>query len=237
MSFASSKKLYEKIWKRKISLKNDFLVNRQHEALKEIGSGYRFLDIGCGDGKFSSMVKRKYYRVYGMEGSVMALQKMKANEGGVPILVDLDSDFIPIADEVLDLVTCLDVIEHVFDPENLIAEVYRVLKKSGVFILTTPNIRFIDHIRSILIKGEFPKTSHDKFSYDGGHIHYFTFKDIRKLLKNNGFKIKLEQGFDEKKYRSIKTLLFRLFIKLFEKNISKEFFCPGILFKAIKKYE
>ncbi len=237
MSFHHSKDLYEKIWKEKIELEDDFLVNRQREALKEIGSGHRFLDIGCGDGLFSSMVRRNYDHVYGIDGSATALQKMKTNGGGIPILADLDGGFLPIADKVMDLVSCLDVIEHVFDPEKLIAEVYRVLKKNGVFILTTPNIRFIDHIRSILIKGQFPKTSHDEFCYDGGHIHYFTFKDISKLLEKAGFKIKLEKGFDEKKYRSLKTLLFRVSIKLFEKDISKEFFCPGILFNAIKSNE
>jgi hypothetical protein len=121
------------------------------------------------------------------------------------------------------------------DGNRFYRQPYRVLKKNGVFILTTPNIRFIDHIRLILIKGQFPKTSHDKFCYDGGHIHYFTFKDIRNLLKRAGFKIMLEQGFDQKKYRSFKTLLFRVCLKVFEKDINKEFFCPGILLKAVKK--
>lgn len=237
MSFPSKKVLYEKIWQNKISQKDDIQVNRHREALKEIVPGHRFLDIGCGNGVLSFMVKKKFDHVYGIDGSVTALQKMKANGGGIPILTDLDGDLLPIADRSMDMVSCLDVMEHVFDPEKLITEVYRVLKRNGIFILTTPNIRFIDHIRSILIEGQFPKTSHDEFCYDGGHIHYFTFKDVRKLLEKSGFSIKLEQGFDEKKYRSFKTLFFRILIKPFEKNINKEFFCPGMLFKAIKNNE
>jgi SAM-dependent methyltransferase len=237
MTFSSSKNLYEKIWKEKIEQGYNTLVNRQREALKEIGSDHRFLDIGCGDGLFGFMVKSNYNYVYGIDGSETALRKMKNNGKGIPILANLDGCFLPVADRVMDLVTCLDVIEHVFDPKKLIKEAYRVLRINGVFILTTPNIRFIDHIRSILIKGRFPKTSQDEFCYDGGHINYFTFKDIRKLMEKIGFEIKLEKGFDEKKYRTIKTLLFRLFAKFFEKDSTKEFFCPGIFIKAVKSNE
>jgi len=234
MSSLSSKDLYEKIWVDRISQKEKLLANRHIEALKEISTGDNFLDIGCGSGLLSSIVKKKFRYIYGLDGSLTALKKMRNERIGTPILSDFDSGSLPIADKAIDLVTCLDVIEHVYDPKKLIEEIYRVLKIGGVLILTTPNIRFIDHIRSIIINGQFPMTSQDKFGYDGGHIHYFTFKDIRILLEKSGFHVLMEKGFDKKNYRTIKTFLFKIFIRLFENNYSKEFFCPGMLVKAIK---
>ena len=103
-----------------------------------------------------------------------------------------------------------------------------------MLISTTPNIRFIDFIRKLLFLGEFPRTSHDESGYDGGHTHYFTFRDIRNLLTRVGFQIVQERGYDEKPYFSPKTLLFKLIMRFWEKELKKEFFCPGILFRAKK---
>jgi hypothetical protein len=100
--------------------------------------------------------------------------------------------------------------------------------------LTTPNIRFIDFINPLILRGVFPKTSQDCGSYDGGHLHYFTFRDIKKLLTKVGFSVVRERGYDQKKYFSAKVAAFKLMMKLWEKEINKEFFCQGILVTATK---
>ncbi|MDY6950060.1 MAG: class I SAM-dependent methyltransferase [Thermodesulfobacteriota bacterium] len=227
------KDLYESIWQEKLETGQEQTPNRIKEAFKETDSGRRCLDIGCGDGSFSKLVMGHYRHVCGIDFSAVAL-KHAALQGVSPVLADLDGQSLPFRHESFDLVSCLDVIEHVFDPEMLVQESYRVLKKGGVLILTTPNIRFIDHIRKLLMYGQFPKTSLDKGSYDGGHIHYFTFADIRHLLTTAGFRVLRQRGYDEKAYWTLKTLLFRLIMRWWEKDLRREFFCPGILFKVEK---
>jgi methionine biosynthesis protein MetW len=225
--------LYEYIWKEKFDGGEDSLTNRIREALKEVDSGLRCIDIGCGDGMFCSLVRDRFSQVLGVDGSRISLGGA-ASKGIHVCLTDLDEGSLPFKDNVFDCVSCLDVIEHVFDPEKLVIEANRVLRRGGIFILTTPNIRFIDFVKRLLLDGQFPKTSQDEGSYDGGHIHYFTFRDIRELLLRNGFRIIKERGYDEKAYFSPKVLFFKLIVRVWEKDVNREFFCPGILFKALK---
>ena len=225
--------LYESIWETKLEKGEGSLTNRIREAFKEIDSGFRCLDVGCGDGKFCTLVRDGCRQVYGIDGSKTALKDTVSRKIQA-CLVDLDAGWLPFGDNVFDCISCLDVIEHVFDPEKLIKEINRVLNRNGILILTTPNIRFIDYIRSLLFNGRFPMTSQDKGCYDGGHIHYFTFRDVRSLLVSSGFVIIKERGYDEKHYLSPKILVFRILMKFWERDLKKEFFCPGILFKAKK---
>jgi len=103
------------------------------------------------------------------------------------------------------------------------------LKLNGILVVATPNICFIDHLKFLVFHGRFPKTSQDRGGYESGHIHYFSFRDIRGLLERFGFSILEERGFDLKGYFSPKVLFFRLFAGWFEKKVEKELFCPVFL--------
>jgi hypothetical protein len=67
----------------------------------------------------------------------------------------------------------------------------------------------------ILIKGRFPKTSKDPELYYGGHLHHFTFKDVKEILEKHGFKILIERG-------------------VFGMNFLKSLLSPGMVIKAKK---
>jgi len=225
--------LYESIWQQKLKTAGSSPTNRVKEAIKELTPGYRALDIGCGEGLFGSLAKDHFRHICGIDCSPAVL-KTARSKGVDALMADLDERHLPFNNDSFDWISCLDVIEHVFDPEHLLNEIYRVLHRNGTLILTTPNIRFIDFINPLLLKGVFPKTSQDSGSYDGGHLHYFTFRDIKKLLSNAGFTVVRERGYDEKKYFSAKVVAFKMMMKFWEKEINKEFFCQGILVTATK---
>lgn len=145
----------------------------------------RVLDVGCGDGSVMRLLKGKARLVVGLDGSLDNCLESHA-KGLQPVRADLDSPHLPYGDDVFDGVTCLDVIEHVLDPRHLLRELARVLRPRGTLVLTTPNIRYYGFLLT-LIRGRFPRTSGDPKGYDGGHLHYFTFADIRELLKGAGF--------------------------------------------------
>jgi len=67
----------------------------------------------------------------------------------------------------------------------------------------------------LVLLGRFPKTSGDLESWDGGHLHYFTYKDVEELLEQNGFEIIGKCG-------------------VFGRNFLKEFMSPGIVVKCRK---
>src|SRR5438034_356763 len=62
-----------------------------------------------------------------------------------------------------------------------------VLVPGGTLIVLVPNIRQYYRMYQLLVRGRFPRTSGDPEGMDGGHLHYFTFSDVRELLENAGF--------------------------------------------------
>jgi methionine biosynthesis protein MetW len=225
---------YDKIWDRSLVEKSDFSCTRINEAMSLLDKGNKLLDVGCGEGTFIDLAKGKFDHVYGIDLSIKALKKAYNKDFRV-IKNNLNNDGISFQNDTFDTVTCLDVIEHVFDPVWLLSEINRVLKKGGGLILTTPNVRFIEFVSQILLKGKFPKTSDDTDTYNGGHINFFTFRDIRNLLKNTGFNLLHERGIAYRPYRSFKTIIFKYVMQFLESELEKEFFYKGIAVKAQKQ--
>jgi SAM-dependent methyltransferase len=52
--------------------------------------------------------------------------------------VQADAAALPFADNCFDIVVCAELLEHVYSPENVLAEVFRVLKKGGLLLITVP---------------------------------------------------------------------------------------------------
>ncbi|NMX21364.1 hypothetical protein C5S30_02780 [ANME-1 cluster archaeon GoMg4] len=213
----SEEKLYERIWKKK-GVNEEPRINkgsRVDVALKLLDKGDRLLDIGCGDGTLGYFAKRNYKEVYGIDISDNAL-KIAERRGIITKKVNFNEEGLPFENYYFDAVTCLDVIEHVFEPRDIIKEINRVLKNGGSLVISAPNIRHLSHLFNLIIKGRFPKTSNDTEHWDGGHLHYFTFKDIEDILKEYGFRIVMKKG-------------------VFGRDIFKEFLSTGIVIKATEK--
>lgn len=151
----------------------------------------RLLDVGCGDGALFLMLDGRVRLAVGVDGRLATGRQASAR--GVRVqCADFDAPRLPYKDDVFDATACLDVLEHVRDPRHLLQELARVLKPGGVLVLTTPNIRYYGSILS-LIRGRFPRTSGDPEGYDGGHLHYFTFGDVRALLEETGSFARIEE--------------------------------------------
>lgn len=86
-----------------------------------------------------------------------------------------------------DLISCLAVLEHVFDPIKVVEEFSRVIKKDWLLVIEVPNI-VVFFRRIAFLFWIRPRTSWDLW-WDWWHLQYFTVSDLKKLLRNNGFEI------------------------------------------------
>jgi 2-polyprenyl-6-hydroxyphenyl methylase/3-demethylubiquinone-9 3-methyltransferase len=112
------------------------------EARAGLG-GRRVLDIGCGGGLLAEGMARRGARVTGIDLSPGALEvaRLHALEGGVAI------DYRQVATEELadtdhgtfDLVTCLEMLEHVPDPGQVIQAIARLVRPGGDVVCSTIN--------------------------------------------------------------------------------------------------
>ncbi len=160
---------------------------REGITYRWMGAGERFLDVGAGSGVLCEFMKEKYKEVYGCDISDEAVKNLK-DKGINAFKIDLNNEDFPFEDGYFDAVSHLGVIEHVINPPMLVNKIHRILRKGGVFIISTPNIAYIKHrIRAII--GKSPSTSDDTTIYKGGHLHYFTFSEMRELLEKAGFKV------------------------------------------------
>lgn len=101
---------------------------------------------------------------------------------------DVERDDFPFEDESCDVVTCLEVLEHLaIDPMAMVAEVNRVLKPGGIFVLTTPNaVRYANLIN--IIMGEQPCGWNPYNGFDTNrHNREYTPREISKLFNAGGF--------------------------------------------------
>ena len=100
-----------------------------------------FLDIGCGDGSFSNLLKglRVVKEAYGIEISPEAAAIAK-KKGIQAVCLDIDEADFPFENDYFDGILAAEIIEHLLNPDHLLREIYRVLKSGGWAIISTPNL-------------------------------------------------------------------------------------------------
>lgn len=122
-------------------LLEDFLAKkRAQKANKFIPIDYRkgrVLDIGCGSYPYF-LINTKFNEKYGIDPS-LKLSEVSNNELNLQ-RADITKSELPFSDSYFDVVTMLAVFEHLDNIKLIpvLSEIRRVLKKNGLFIMTTP---------------------------------------------------------------------------------------------------
>jgi SAM-dependent methyltransferase len=100
----------------------------------------RLLDVGCGSGAMLTHLER-YGSPTGIESDDEAVRQSR--QRGIDAVKLADAPPLPFEDESFDLVTALDVLEHVDDDLELLREVERTLRPGGMLLLSVPAYRFL----------------------------------------------------------------------------------------------
>lgn len=190
--------------------------NRIEAIIKEHHQGNVILDIGCGNGLLLYQFRSSYEKLIGIEYSSSRLEQAKINLADFyfEAIQGSAEDLSAIESSTVDTIISADTIEHIPDVYAAVNEMYRVLKPNGKLIINTPNIAFIKK-RLLLLLGRFPSTSQSNeglgndILFDGGHLHYFTFRSLSLLLEKSGFLVEKKTGYGKYGFiqNSIPTLL------------------------------
>lgn len=124
----------------------------------------RALDVGCGAGLLTEPLSRLGAEVTGIDASadVIAVARAHAQAGGLPIdyrvgdVTGLDGEF--------DLITAMEVIEHVADPAAFVSALGRRLSPDGMIVMSTPNATAWSRLLMITVSeaiGHIPRGTHD----------------------------------------------------------------------------
>lgn len=154
-----------------------------------VHSGDRILDVGCGDGRAGGLGLKPYGADYvGVDISTTAVEAARAR--GLDARKIDDSGSLPFRDSEFDVVLCLEVIEHVIYPEVTLTEIRRVLKPSGVLILTTPNVAYWRRRADLALLGRWNPFGYSlavEEPWADPHIRFFNPGSLRRLFERIGF--------------------------------------------------
>jgi len=216
-------------------------VNRCARMMQQgqINHGGKLLDIGGGIGDLAHLVvqqKKLFDSAVVLDISKKNLEAA-ASKGCTGILADVDKQGIPVVEQ-FNVITALDFIEHIIDPENFARECYRCLKTGGEVFINTPNIQYWEHIEH-LVHGRFPHTSGDREVYHGGHLAFFTYLDLCEIFENAGF-VECKQLKDDDGFRQPPATFNATFMeppKTQNEYVewSMRFGNPNLLFRATKR--
>jgi len=160
-------------------------IPRANEALaiKTIPLKSPILDLGCGDGRFALFTFGENKIEVGLDCSSGELEKARKSKA-YQKLVLANASNMPFADESFSSVIANSVLEHVEELDKVLAEVFRILKKEGIFVLTvpTPKVSFYQ-----FWSGFIPGYAEFKRKF-WRHINYFEEEEWQKRLRGVGFK-------------------------------------------------
>ena len=128
-------------------------------------AGKRALDVGCGAGLLCEPLARLGAAVTGLDAAPENIGVARTHAALSGLTIDYRAGSVEdLSGERFDLVTSMEVIEHVTDPAAFIAGLTGALAEGGLMVLSTPNRTFASRIAMITLgegSGKIPKGTHD----------------------------------------------------------------------------
>jgi len=164
-------------------------LNRIFKALTKISSTQqtKILDIGCGAKGYipiTSAIHKKFSQSYGIEISLEACKYAKAFSQktlteNFPHFIQCSAHQLGFRNESFEAVTCIALLEHIVEDNEVIQESARVLKKNGYLYLMVPN-----DYKNIPF---FLRWYYKKVDKKMGHLRHYNRKILKEKLEAAGF--------------------------------------------------
>jgi len=196
---------------RKIGLKyyNCSVLDCKESILKllEENPQAKLLDCGCFNGEFTVEQAKRVgtCKTYGIEIDKKSCEDAKRK--GIKVYNNDLNTILSIKSSSIDVIIANQVIEHLYDTDTFVKEIYRILKPKGYVIVSTNNLASWHNIFSLFLgRQPFPPDVCSDPSIgklfvlwvgDSGslsHIRIFTYYGLRELFEYYGFKVEKMVG-------------------------------------------
>jgi O-antigen biosynthesis protein len=157
----------------------------QMKLLALLDRPQRVLDVGCSTGYLAERLQQRGADVVGLDMDERAVELAGRFCSEVHV-GDVETMELPFEPASFDAIVCGDLIEHVRDPQALLARLRQFLSPGGRLVLSTPNIANWA-IRLSLLFGRFRYTEWGIL--DKTHTHFFTRKTLRECLEAAGYRV------------------------------------------------
>lgn len=140
------------------------------------------LDVGCAGGYMTNEIAKMFPcgQVTGVDAYTKAISYATKRFPHI-YFIKTDAHTLPFKNNYFDLVVCYETIEHVKNPEKVLAQIYRVLQKGGVAIIAMDSGNLL--FRLVWYVWEKTKGS----VWQGAHLHPFHHDELENKIKKAGF--------------------------------------------------
>lgn len=126
--------------------------------------GKTALDVGCGAGLLAEPLARLGAAVTGIDASPELIEVAREHSAAMGLAIDYRAGDVQALEGRFELVTCMEVIEHVADPAAFVTALAKRLAPGGLLVLSTPNATAWSRLMMITLGeglGRIPKGTHD----------------------------------------------------------------------------
>lgn len=140
--------------------------------------GKKFIEVGCGQGEFLSVLNEFPVKTFGIEHKA-ALVELAKSKGLNVVQGFVENGECKIQGAPFDVFLSFNFLEHQPNPNEMLEGIYNNLTDDGMGLITVPSLEYI--------------LEHDGY-YEliRDHLAYYSFETLRFLLEKNGFQV-LEQ--------------------------------------------
>ncbi len=152
--------------------------------------GKTALDVGCGAGLLAEPLARMGAKVTAVDAAPQLIAAAKAHAAGAGLAIDYRAVGVEALDGQFDLVTAMEVVEHVASPSAFVASLAARLAPGGLLILSTPNRTAWSKLLTITLAegfGRIPKGTHH---YD----EFITPEEMTAMLAVAGLAVEDVEG-------------------------------------------
>jgi len=132
--------------------------------------GKSALDVGCGAGLLSEPLARLGARVTGIDAAPEVIAVARDHAAAMGLQIDYRATDVLEVEGQFDLITCMEVIEHVGEPAAFLQALAKRLAPGGLLVLSTPNATGWSRLMMITLGegfGRIPKGTHDFAKFIG----------------------------------------------------------------------
>ena len=172
--------------------KSSYYKNTRLEMISLVPkSAKKILEIGCGQGNFSSQLLGDKVEIWGVEPNKKSAQ-IAGNKFYKVLIGTLDETIDSLPNNYFDAIILNDVLEHLLYPWNDLEYLKLKLKNEGNIIASIPNVRYSKNLVNLLVNKNWEYTTSGIL--DATHFRFFTKKSILAMFDKCGYSVKKIKG-------------------------------------------
>lgn len=185
----NAKLFYDDYWASGLHVSPEWKEKTFRKVMRPLLGCENVLDYGCGLGQgYQTWLVKSVKSYSGADVGLMPQNDVR-RKGFTAYGIDPDKGTVECADASFDGATCVEVLEHLFNPLQSARELLRVLKPGGVLVATVPNFGYVPWRLMALLRAQVPsepERPHEN-RYNGVHIRFFSALTFKRLLRDAGF--------------------------------------------------